>query len=394
MSRVPRWLALVGLVGGTLTAVALSSSPASAGSNWCGVKPAPCIEAVTRNGTPVASSDPVWQISLSEFEPGHQVQWNLMQNGAYELEDAAALDEWAVTIDTGTVIPRVVYGNGRDGSVVRVDDGDGTYHVTATAHPTLVVEGCDFSTYPWPCPTNATDQAVRLAADITDWHFWDDPVQRAAFYGVDFWTNVTVNSFPPGVNYNDETGIAAMALEFGAPHFETDGTTVFRGHFETVLPNDFLHENFFIPNPATMTSSSLAVAGGGPISNTSITKASPSAPMEVEVTDMTFTIRQLKVKTGTVVPTRPGDPSGTRVAAHRGRIGFETSTPRGAKVTGYKAACESAGGHSVSATRFEDASPVTVTSLREGVRYTCRVRALSKAGPSAWSTEVVVPRNP
>lgn len=400
MSRVTRWLALAGLLAGllvgSLTAATVQSLPATAGvtSSWCSARPAPCIESVTRNGTPVTSSDPVWQVQLAEFDPGHDYQWNLMKSGSYDLGEAASADVWTVTIDSGTVVPRVVYGNGRTGSVVRTDDLDGTYHVSMTANPTLVVDGCDSSTYPWPCPTTATEEATRLAAQALDWHFWDDAVQRAAFWGVDFWTNVVVNSFPPGVTYDDATGIAAMRLDFGAPHYETDGTTVFHGHFEAVLPNDFLHENFFIPSPGTMTTSSLVVAGGGPVASTSVVKSSPAAPIEIEVTDMTFTIRTLRVKTGVVVPTRPGDPTATRVSTHRGKIGFETSTPRGAKVTGYKASCVSGGGHTVTATRSEDASPVRVTGLRAGVRYDCRVRALSKAGSSPWSSEVRMPARP
>ena len=228
-----------------------------------------------------------------------------MQGGLYELGPEAA-GEWTVVLDTGTaLVPRVAYGNGRHGDVTRVPEPDGSYTVTMTAEPTLVTEGCDISTYPWPCTTTATDQADRLAAQLLDWHFWEDAVQRQAFYGVDFWTNVSTNSFPPGVIYDDATGIARMQLELAAPHFETDGSTVYHGHFEAVLPNDFLHENFFIPTPTTMTPGSLAVAGGGPVPATIITKASAADPMVIEVTDMTFTIRKLRVSTGTITPTRP-----------------------------------------------------------------------------------------
>jgi hypothetical protein len=248
--------------------------------------------------------------------------------------------------------------------------------------------------WPWTCAETATGQARRLASQISDWDNWDDPVQRAAFYGVDFWTNVDTTSFPPGVTYNEDTGIAAMRLDLAAPHFETDGTTVHRGHFEARLPNAFLRENFFIPDPTTLTPAGLAVAGGGPISTTTVGKDSASAPMEIEVTDMTFSIRKLKVRTGTVVPTRPTNLRASRVSATAARLGYALAKPRGAKVTGYQARCVSPAGVVVKARGTGNDSPLRVTGLKRGARYDCKVRATSKVGPGPWSAKVVVPRRP
>lgn len=394
MSRFARLAGLAGLVATTL--VVLPGAPASADpSDWCSAPgaTAPCIVSVRRDGVAVPSTDPTWQVDLVEFDPGHDVQWNLQESGAYELTPAAA-GRWEVTLDVGTMRPRVNFGTGRLGDVERVDDGDGTWTVTMSAEPTVVAEGCAASPYPWPCPTTATDQDLRLASQLLDWHFWTDPTQRAAFFGVDFWTNVEVTSFPPGVTYDDATGVAAMRLDFGAPHFETDGTTPYRGHFEAVLPNDFLRENFFIPDPGTMTPSGLLVAGAGPISSTSVVKATPASPIEIEVTDMTFSVRKLRVRTGTVVPTRPKNLRASRVTARKARIGFDKARPRGAKVKGYKARCVSPGGEVETGRRDRNRSPVTVSGLRRGVRYTCRVRALSKVGSGPWSGKVGVRRRP
>jgi hypothetical protein len=396
MSRVPRWLALGALAAGTLAAVTIPTSPASADpGDWCSApSAAPCIESVTRDGVPVLPTDPAWQVDLGSFDPGHDLTWNLKWNGAYELPSSELGHHWTVVVDTGTVIPRVVYGNGRHGDVVRTDDGDGTYHISLSAETTQVPEGCAASPYPWPCPTQATQEPVRFGGQVTDWSNWTDPVQRAAFYGVDFWTDIEVNSFPPGVVYHDDTGVAEMRLDFAAPHFLSDGTTVFHGHFETVLPNDFLHENFFIPSPGTMTPGSLAVAGSGPVSITSITKDSATDPMRIDVSDMTFTVRKLRVKTGVIVPTRPRGLTAKRVSAHKARLAYELARPRGARITGYAARCVSPEGDKQAAKLSGNESPLKATELREGVRYDCRVRALSKAGPGPWSAEVKVPRRP
>lgn len=185
-----------------------------------------------------------------------------------------------------------------------------------------------------------------------------------------------------------------MRLDLADPHFELDGTTVHHGHFEAVLPNAFLRENFFIPDPSTLTPAGLTVAGGGPISTTSVRRDSASAPMEIEVTDMTFSIRKLRVRTGTVVPTRPTNVRAARVTTKAARIGYGLAKPRGAKVTGYQVRCVSPGGSVVKARRTGNDSPLRVTGLKRGVRYDCRARATSKVGPGPWSAKVVVPRRP
>lgn len=380
MSRTAR---TAGLVLGAL--VVLPGSPAAAdASDWCTVSAAPCIVSVERDGVPIASTDPTWQVDLISFVAGHDAVWNLREGSAYELS-AAAAGTWEVTVDMGTIVPRVTYGTGRNGEVVRTDDGDGTWTVTSTAEPTLVATGCSTSPYPWPCPTAATDQALRLGGQHYDWHQWDDVTQRLAFFGVDFWTNVEVNSFPPGVVYDDATGVAAMRLDFGAPHFETDGVTEYRGHFEAVLPNAFLRENFYVPDPGTLTPSSLVVSGGGPLSTSSVTKSSPSSPAEIEVTDMTFSVRKLRVRTGTLTPTRPRDLRTTRTSARSGKLRYDLATARGAKVTGYRASCAPRRGADVKATLRRNDDVVRVTGLAPERPYTCRVRALSKAGPGPWS---------
>ncbi|QZY29715.1 fibronectin type III domain-containing protein [Nocardioides coralli] len=394
MSRFPLLTGLGGLLAAGL--VVLPATPSVADpADWCSAPgaTAPCIVSVKRDGVGITPTDPVWQVDLSVFDAGHDVQWNLAQNGAYELTGAAA-GRWEVVLDVGTMVPRVNFGAGRNGEVVRTDDGDGTWTVSMTAEPTLVAEGCAASPFPWPCPTNATDEDLRLASQLLDWHFWSDATQRRAFFGVDFWTNVEVTSFPPGVTYDDATGIATMRLDFGAPHFESDGTTVYRGHFEAVLPNDFLRENFFIPDPGTVTPASLVVAGAGPISSSSVVKSTPASPAEIEVTDMTFSVRRLKVRTGKVVPTRPTNLRASRTAARTGKVGYDKAKPRGAKVTGYKARCVSPRGAVETAKRKKNKAPVTVRGLSRGTRYTCRVRALSRVGPGPWSGKVNLARRP
>ncbi|MFC5179207.1 fibronectin type III domain-containing protein [Nocardioides taihuensis] len=393
-------LAVIALVTAATGVGVAAGSPASVGappalvpSNWCSDQPAPCIESVTHDGTPVPKTDPTFQVQLADFGSGYEYMWNLMESGDYDLTSAAA-GAWTVVLDTGAVVPRVVYGIGQNGDVSRIDDGDGTWHVSTTAHPTLVAQGCDNSSVPWTCPTNAVADKTFLAAEVTAWDNWTDVTQRKAFFGVDFWTNIEVNSFPPNVFADEATNSARMVLDVAAPHFLSDGTTEYHGHFEMVLPNDFLHENFFIPSPTTMTPASLAVGGGGPVSTTTVTKASPSDPVVIRISDITFSKRRLEVSTGTIVPTRPGNLVARRTTTHAGRLSYDLAKARGARVTGYQARCVPAHGDSVTGSVKGNASPLKVTGLRSGTAYSCRVRATSKAGHGPWSAKSTLRARP
>jgi hypothetical protein len=422
-----RLVAATGLVVSTLAAVALTSaSPASADvtidpRGWCSAPLlAPCIVSMQRGSeTPITADNATWQADLHRFnytDPTYtQLVWSLRKTGSLDVTSSESGVPWTIVIDTGSVIPRVSNAFGRHGSVTRVDDMDGTYHVTITAEPTKVsIEGCDYDPYPWACYATSPNDEWRFGGTIDDWRQWEPVEQRVAFWGVDFFSNVEVTSFPPGVVYDDATGIAAMRLDFAAPHFEENGSTVATGHFEATLPNDFLRENFFIPSPTTMTTSSLLVTGSGGSSTTVLSKPTPESPMHVEVTGMTWPIstispsprtsarlgsndshiRKLRVKTGIVVPTKPTDLRATRVTSSKAKIGYDLATPRGYKVTGYKARCESPGGHVASATKSTNSSPIYVAGLRSATPYTCKVRALSNAGPGPWSAGVQVARRP
>lgn len=194
LPRLARLAGLTGLAATALVAVPVPSAVAEA-TDWCSSGAStPCIVSVTHDGSPVLKTDPTWQVDLRYPTPGDDVQWELRESGLYELTSAAD-GRWVVTLDMGTTVPRVNYGTGRNGQVTRINDGDGTYQVAVSAEPVLVTSGCIMSD-PWFCPTIASSQAVRLGSQVSDWDQWTDPVQRAAFYGVDFWTNRRDHELP------------------------------------------------------------------------------------------------------------------------------------------------------------------------------------------------------
>ncbi|HSJ20713.1 MAG TPA: fibronectin type III domain-containing protein [Nocardioidaceae bacterium] len=396
--RAVRMLAVAGLVGSGLVTAGTTGGAAVAADaelGWCATSPAPCIVSATREGATVTASDPAWGVGGTSFtRSGSRTISFHVENKAgpdpFELGPGALDDRWVITLDTGTLVPRVVTGHGKDATTTRTADGDGTYHLTVRATPVLVVEDCHASVWPWTCDTTATKERIGyLDGQVTDYGTWTDVAQRNAMYGLDYWTDITVTSVPPEIVPDLASGEELLLVRMAAPHFRTDGTTLFKGSSELRIPNAFLKESYGIPNPATMTGVSLAPVVSGGVGTIRVSQSAAGDAMLVDVEDVTFSTRVLRVRRGTIVPTRPTNGRAVRVAPHRGRVAFTKSRPRGAKVIGYRARCVAVRGtHVVTATKTVPTSPVVVRKLRSGRAYDCKVRATSRAGASPWSTAV------
>jgi hypothetical protein len=148
-----------------------------------------------------------------------------------------------------------------------------------------------------------------------------------------------------------------------------------------------LREVYGIPAPETMTPDSLASSVSGGVGTIHTYQEAGDDAMHVDVSNVSFSLHRLKVRRGTITPTRPSHIVGKRTTQHRARIGFLGSTPRGARVSGYRVRCIATGSRVAASGRR---SPVVVSGLTPGRAYTCRVQATSKAGPSRWSAAVQV----
>jgi hypothetical protein len=87
---------------------------------------------------------------------------------------------------------------------------------------------------------------------------------------------------------------------------------------------------------------------------------------------------------------RPGAPrsvSAVWSTTTRAQVSFTRPSTNGDNVTSYLALCTSSDG-GVARTRSGTASPLTVTSLTAGKRYTCAVRATNAEGDGAYSASV------
>lgn len=391
-----RVLLIVVLTVGSSLAVAGS---AHAQSFWCsdGVAP-PCVESAFVNGTEVKSGDPNWDVDALLVTPDETggssvILWNVQSKtnaNNFELGPDSLDDTWQVTIDAGTVKPRVNWALGDKVSVGRVDDGDGTYHVSITGNPTVVLGDCDQSVWPWSCPSTATmEWNGYFGGEVTDYNAWADETQREAMTGMDYFTNISATSMPPELSY-DSSGVPFILLRLANPHYYPDGTTVFQGFAHVRIPNQFLKQVYGIDDPSTLTGAGLDPSVSGSGSGTiSVTQETGGDAMLVNVDGLTFSHRIVRVKRGTITPTKP-----TNVHAHRkgprlGTVTFRPSRPRGSRIIGYRAVCVQHNGNSFLARGRS--SPIVLDGLTRGVAYSCTVRARSKAGPSLPSAKVRMP---
>ena len=405
--RTPAALAASALVASTLVTGVVGQTTANAESRGIGycspTSGLPCIASATRNGTEPLIGPTQYAVTgtFRTPEPGADDQsrylsLNILNNQGddpYELGAAARDDTFSVTINLGDqIVPRVATGKARDVAVSRTDNGDGTYAITIEGKPVRVDGQCDQTVDPWVCPEDGKgteEQSVEReafwSADVTDYASWEDVAQRNAMYGMNYFSNIAATSVPPEIVED------YLLIRMNNRHFREDGTTPVRGRAELRIPNAFLKEVYGIPDPGTMDGTSLVATGSAATSGSVTIKQEPGKDaMRVDVDGITFSMRTLKVKTGTITPRRPTDVSAARFSPDRGRVEFGRAEARGAEVTGYRVRCVSLDGDDVARTRdvaTGDGSEfaAVVTGLRRGSAYDCRVRATSKAGPSPWS---------
>lgn len=372
--------------------------------------PRPCIVSFTVNGAaPPSGVDYIAQ--TYEIGGSEEVSFNAQKDSTFDLGSASLTDTYSVTIDMGTLVPRVTSGKAQD-VVVSRSRTSGGYQITVTGRPVTVSGQCDQSNDPWVCPEDAVviDDAANFNNvewdgyfdfQITDYGSWDDVAQRNAMYGMNYFTNVAATSIPPDINYDSAADAYFLQIAMANRRFREDDTTLVQGRSELRIPNAFLRLAYGVPNPELMTGSSLTVTGGGTAATTSVTQEAGDDAMvvlldgltfpDVHVADHTYrghlragqsSMKVVRVKRGVLTPGKPGITVAKRLAPGKARVTFTQAKARGARVTGSEAVCIGRG----STVSERGSSPsIVVTGLKAGRAYDCKVRALSKAGPGRYS---------
>ena len=390
--RFSRVLAVAILAAALTPGVAPPAQATDPVSRWCsGAVSAPCVERAFRDGVEFFAGDPAYDVtwpwwgtsSSTSHERFFQVQKNTGLGWSYDLGASELGHRFTVTFNLGAMNPRVVWGWADPGSVTRSRDTAGNHLLTVSLEPVRRVQ-CPAGVCSDP-PTTDNVIEAQLYGWISDASFWGTTEsERDQLAGLWSFTNTDYTTVQPDIEVTS-TGTATMTIRMDNVHAYPDGT-LFRGFQKLRLPNRMLREVYGIPDPATMTPGSLTSTVSGGVGAISTWQEGGGGAMRVDVTDVTFSQRRLVVRRGTIVPTRPTDVRAIRTTLHRGRVAFDESRPRGARVTGYRVRCVTLNRDAVViATKTRPSSPVVVTGLAARRAYDCRVRALSKAGPGPWS---------
>lgn len=425
--RVRRSLALfasAALMASGLATVALTA-PAQAADvplQACGTSvPKPCIVSFTRNGSTSVGDFSVSGLSFNDTG-GRQLLMHIEKaggdNGGLDLGAAARADTFSVTLDMGTMVPRIAAGKARDVSVTRKRSGGG-FLLTITGKAILLAGQCDQSAWPWRCPEknvvvndpgyfNNVQWDGLWSAEIYDADYIDDTALRNSLYGLDYFHNFAASEIPPQVQISGPDDVASLVISIANRRYLDDLSTLVVGHAELRIPDSFLRVGYGITDIASMTGSSVSVTGSGSGATTTVTHDEAGGALRVLIDNVTFPdimvadgeLRQraaasstkvLKVKRGVIKPKKGKVSFTNRIGPRKGSVGAKKAKARGAKITGYQAACIA--GKSV-VTAKSKSRTVVLTGLTAGRGYKCKVRALSKAGPGGYSKAVGLAARP
>lgn len=368
------------------TGLSVGAPPAAAAGDgpWCATAPAPCILSASVNGAPVDAANATWDVVLFTGPPGH-VRVNVWtEAGSNELGVPDSLDDdWVITVRTAGIVPRVVFAYGADVSVTRSLSPN---QVTVAATPVILTDNDECNPiWPWSCPETASNQFDGyLDFEIFNYREWSDVSQRESMYGMDYWTNVGLTSVPPEIVNDPDTGLERLLIRLANHHYYVGGSEVFQGFAHLRIPNKFLKQTYGIDDPSSLTSAGLdpTVSGGG---ETVVVMQEPGGgAMLVDITDLTFSRRLVRINRGTITPTKPRNLVAKRTSPTRGKLVFDRAKRRGSRIKHYLGRCER-GSSVVTATARR--SPIVVTGLVPRKAYECRVRAVSKAGPGGWAKD-------
>jgi hypothetical protein len=395
---------LLGAAASVLLVTALATVPTPAtsaaivASPWCsGGRPAPCLEGLWRDGVALTSADPTYSFLFLEDEgwdpmPGG-FWWEFTKNGGYDMGTSELGHTFRALVNNGSAEPRTTFGFADGVDVALLPDTGTGYRVDLTVRPVSMVfscrvDGSGTTTCPYTGLAEDTVQAMAYGS-VDDGSWWGGPAIRDQVKGLELFTNVHVVSTPPEFSVAAD-GSTAMTVLLQNSH-EYFGGALFEGFADYRVPYRMLREVFGIPDPSTMTGSSLVTTVSG--TTAPVAFGQDGSAVTVDIGPITFSKRRVRVATGTITPTKPSDVRTKRVSAKVARVAFDASRPRGARVKGYTAQCQRPNGTDRE-TAGSDTTRVRVSGLQPGRAYQCRVRALSKVGPSKWSPWVKVPARP
>jgi Fibronectin type III domain len=397
---LPMAAAAVLLVAGLAAVPASSATSQAVGatpSPWCSDgRAAPCLERLWRDGVELTSADPTYSFLFLEDAgwdaPAGGFWWEFTKNGGYDMGSAESGHTFRALVNNGGAEPRTTFGFAEGVDVSFLPDTGTGHRVDLTVRPVSMIFSCRNVAGTTTCPhTGLPEDTIEAMAygTVDNGSWWGEPAIRDQVKGLELFTNVHVVSTPPDFSVASD-GTTAMTVLLQNSHEYSD-STLFEGFADYRVPHRLLREAFGIPDPSTMTGSSLVTTVSGTAAAAAF--GQDGNAVTVDIGPITFSKRKVRVETGTITPTKPANVRTKRVAATVARVTFDAARPRGAKVRGYTAQCQELNGFDRE-TGSSGETKVKVFGLEAGSAYQCRVRARSSVGPGKWSPWVRVSRRP
>jgi hypothetical protein len=343
------------------------------------------VVSLSQDGNPIDASSTTWVASVgpdSTTDGDTEVQWavnNENEGGSYASMGADQTSHrWSITVELNSN-PRSVSGYMDQMQTSVSDNGDGTWDVTTTGYPVTTGVNAECQPVsPESCPYQAGEDVTLFQGQADDFQFTSIPTAEWNDYnGLREWTNVELSDLPPQISGNP----LEITEQLTNSHELATGA-VFQGFFHAVLPNPFLVD-MGIDDPSTIDPSSISTS----IGSGSVSVVPGASATEIDITGITFTHRVLKIRRGTITPTRPGLKAVKR-RHHDARLTFTRSRARGSRILRYYGRCVAR--HQRTRSGSSTRSPLLVKGLKAGVTYSCEVRARARVGYGAWSRRLKV----
>lgn len=354
----------------------------------------PCVVSVTRDGFVIPYNQTIDAGEDVVIASEHHITGDPTKRFNFTIQDELGgfdLDpdsRYEITLNLGPGFTGETFARGHNVVVDRTVGGGGDTIITFAQNPVRMADNS--CTGAGVCSMTAFRTLPGyLDGWVNNLAYISDAGDRAAMRGFDLASNVDWVSSP--LELDDATN--SIFLRVANAHFEADGTTPFIGSAEFKLPFPMLRRLYEVDDPASLTPASFSVRGAGSAATSDVVVDAIDHAVHVQLKGLTFSRRRLQIH-GDTRPGRPQDVVAKRATSTRGRISFSPATPRGSLIRGYKATCR----YSSPTLRhiswvIGPGSPLTVRHLRPGLRYTCNVRAMSRAGLGRIA-RVTMPRFP
>ena len=409
MSRVIRLVLLVLVAAGLASVVsssAVADPPPSGYSNWprCGTPPDDdgqyCIVSVTKDGVAVPPvdydtngvyDDPyISSIGAGDVSFG-LYRTTVSSGGVDSVGDVDPSATWTYVVNTGSIVPRELYGNIRNvGFSTSGSPATGGYVFTLTFQPTPIAwvwppdgdgDGYLDCSYDLGCGDDTTEAGLEYDGFVTGYVTDLESGGWSAAERADRTGYVHVYNAQDAYEiYDPDTN--TIEVRMANPHLHSDGVTPTTGYYQSFLPDSMLINQMNVPDPTTLTTGDFRItrAGTGAVPAT-VTREADG--VSISISGITFSTPKYRIQPK---PTHPGTPRQVKVSkptASTAKVTFKRPlADGGASITKYQARCQKGSGawHMASA----GSSPVVVKSLPRGA-VTCQVRAVNRLGAGPWS---------